>query len=103
VRLFSDTICTKYSGNSSWEEMYKFLKNEEPKVTQRIVTIDDTTPVSNTTFSDMANYFLDRIAARPRLLPYIDMVRWVVDNLSIFDRRIITSKLIVIGSFTSDD
>jgi len=101
LALFSDTICTKDYGHSSWEAMYKFF--EESKVTQRTMIVDDTILVSNITSSDVANFFLHRIAATPRLLPYIDMVRWVVDNLSIFYWRIITSKHTVIGYFTNED
>lgn len=52
--------------------------------------IDDSNMILKTTYSDVANSFLHRIVARPRILPYIDMVLWVVENLSSVERKIVT-------------
>ena len=35
--------------------------------------------------ADLACSFLHRIEARPRILPYADMVKWVLDNADITD------------------
>jgi len=56
-RLFSDIVCTKDYWNSSWEAMYKFFEYEGPRVTHRAMTTNDSTLVSNTTFSDVSNLF----------------------------------------------
>lgn len=47
----------------------------------------------------VANSFLHIIVARPKILPYIDMIRWVIDNLDITDRLFLTPKKKIIGSF----
>jgi len=77
--------------------------DERPKVTQRKITIDDSAPVLNTTYIDVANSFLERITARPKIIPYTDMVPWIVDNLSITERKIMTMKHTIIGLFTGKD
>lgn len=65
--------------------------------------VDDSIPISNTTLSDVEKYSLHRIADRLRLFPYTDMVQWVVDNISITDRKIIKINHTVIGYFTNED
>ena len=37
--------------------------------------------------ADLACSFLHRIAARPKILPYTDMVKWVLDNVDIKNRE----------------
>lgn len=67
-------------------------------------TTADESPQSNTAaWNDMVNSFLHRIVARPKVLPYTDIVRWVVDQLDITDRMFITLKKIVIGSLKVED
>jgi len=83
--------------------MYKLFEDEGPWVTQSTMATDDSTLVSNTNFNNVENSFLHKIVVRLRLLPYTDLVQWVIDNLSIVDRRIIKKKKIVIKSFSSED
>lgn len=54
------------------------------------------------TYSDVVNSFLHRIASQPKFLPYKDMVRWVIDNLRIVQRKFLTMKNTVIGTFTGN-
>jgi len=74
-RLFSDTICSLDVGSVSWESIYK----------------------------DVANSFLHRIVAQPKILPYTDMVRWVVDKFRNIERNIVTQKHTIIGLFIGKD
>ena len=54
--LFSDIVCSLDVGNASWEYIYKIFENEGT------ITAKDSTPVSNTTYSDVVNSFLHRLA-----------------------------------------
>jgi hypothetical protein len=42
---------------------------------------------------------MHKIAARPRLLPYYDMVRWALDHVDILTRTIFNEQREVFGSF----
>ena len=74
LRLFTDTTCGPESGSSSWKSMYKLLEDEKPNKVQRKETVDAPNS-SKATIEELANYFLHRIVARPKILPYTDMVR----------------------------
>jgi len=83
--------------------MYKLFEDEGPKVTERIVTAKDRVHVSKITYIDVANLFPYRIGARPGILPYMDMIRWVIDHMNIADRNFMTQRQTIIGSFTAKD
>lgn len=103
ARFCSNTVCTRDSGHSSWESIYKYFEDEEPKVTVRTIMVDDKTPTSKTTPQDATNSFLYKIGARPRLFSYTDMIRWVVDTVNIIEWKFHTQKGSIIGSFTAKD
>ena len=42
---------------------------------------------SNAFYFEAACSFLHRIEARPKILPYIDMVKWVIKHADISDRQ----------------
>jgi hypothetical protein len=42
---------------------------------------------------------MHKVAARPRLLPYYDMVRWALDHVDIPTRTIINEQRVTIGTF----
>ena len=42
---------------------------------------------------------MHKIAARPRLLPYYDMIRWVLDHVDIPTRTIISRQKVTVGTF----
>lgn len=80
--LFSDMRCTIDNSTSSWEIMYQLLESEGPKIIQSKTTTDATTS-SEASHFEAESYFLQRIAARPKILPYTDMVKWIIDNINI--------------------
>lgn len=47
--------------------------------------------------------FLHRITARIKILPYMDMVRWIISNVDISDRTFRNSTHTVMGSFKLDN
>jgi hypothetical protein len=42
---------------------------------------------------------MHKIAARPRLLPYYDMIRWALDHVDISTITIISEQKVMIGTF----
>ena len=83
--IVSDTVCTVDGGDTKWQVIYTILEDKEPKVVEVMATADDATP-SNLQFKDIACSFLHRIATRATLLPYTNMIRWVLDKSVIKDR-----------------
>lgn len=102
--LFTDTTCTLDVGSASWEVIYKLFEDENPRVIVKQIATIDVYPRSNdVAWNDVANSFLNIIDAYPKILPYVDTVRWVVDQLDIIYRMFITPRKIVIGSFKAKD
>lgn len=97
--LFSHTTCTIGSGTSSWESIYQLLESEGPKVIQR-VSITNTTSSFESSNYEFDNSFLHRIVARLKILPYTNMVKWIIENINIIDNTFLTSRKTGIGSFT---
>jgi len=48
---------------------------------------------------DIAESELHKIAGRPRLMPYNDMIYWALERLDVKTRSILDSRWVVIGSF----
>jgi hypothetical protein len=42
---------------------------------------------------------MHKVAARPRILPYYDMIRWALDHVDIPTRTIISEHGVTIGTF----
>jgi hypothetical protein len=45
---------------------------------------------------------MHKVAARPCLLPYYDMIQWALDHVDIPTRTIINEKKVTIGTFRPD-
>ena len=68
-----------------------------------VAAIASSSNSSEATLKELACPFLHRIEARPRILLYTDMVKWVLDNTDISDRQFRTPTQELIGSFTTED
>jgi hypothetical protein len=42
---------------------------------------------------------MHKVAARPRLLPYYDMIQWALDHVDIPTKTIISEKGVTVGTF----
>lgn len=100
--LFSDTTCNKDGGTTSWEAMHNLLEEENPKALETKATID-ADDSSDASYFEPACSFLHKIDARLKILPYTDMVIWIIDNVDISDRTFKNSKHQVMGSFKPDN
>ena len=41
--------------------------------------------------------------AQPKIVPYTDMVKWIIDNLNIAERKFQNSRETIIGCFKAED
>lgn len=75
--LFTDTTCSREGGTSTWEATYNVLEEEQPRILETKVTIDrcdsSYASMSKTTCS-----FLHHIVSCLKIIPYIDMVKWLL-------------------------
>ena len=85
VSIFSNTIYNANGEETTWEVIYNKLEDEHPKVVVTKATTHSIKP-SGLQFRDATCSFLHRIGERAKILPYIDIIRWVVENLTIEDR-----------------
>ena len=46
---------------------------------------------------------MHKVAARPRLLPYYDMIWWALDHVDIPTRTIINEKKVIVGTFRPEN
>ena len=58
---------------------------------------------SEITEKSLANSFLHRIVARASIMPYYDVIRWVIDSVKIKDRMFISASGASFGSFKVED
>lgn len=100
--IFSDMVCSADGGETTWEIIYNRLEDECPKVNNVKATANSIKP-SGFQFKDDTCSFLHIIGAREKILPYTDMVRWVVENLTIKDRKFRNSRMEHMGSFKAED
>ena len=84
--LYTDTTCNKDVIVTTWETMHSLLEEENPRVME-VTTTADSRGSSEASIIEIACSFLHRIAARPKILPYMDMVKWVLDSADITDRQ----------------
>jgi len=74
------------------------LESEGPRIIQSKATTYATTYFEASHF-EAASSFLHKIATRPKILPYTDMIKWIIDNINIADKAFQTSIQTIIGSF----
>ena len=103
TRLYTDTTYNRDTGITTWEGMYSLLEEENPKVME-VITTACLHGSSEASITDLACPILHRIAARPKILPYTDMVKWVLDNakikkLTTLDSRSRTHRIIIFTKF----
>ena len=94
-----------YAGltKTSWEGIYNLLEVEDPsKVEEEGATNGSTDKLDNTLY-DLASFFLHRITTRAKVLPYNDLVRWVIESINIIDRAFYTTNGRMFGTFRVED
>lgn len=82
--------------------MYSLFEEQKLRVMEVKTTINSHRS-SEASITELACSFLHRIVARPKILPYTDMVKWVLDSVDIIYRKFKTPGKDLIGSFTAQD
>ena len=86
--------------------MYNLIEAEKPTVTEVKATVldeEESDSDSETPLKALANSFLQRIVARANMFPYYDVVRWVIDNITITNRTFVSTVGTSFGSFRAED
>lgn len=99
--LISDTTCLVL-GNTSWESIYNLIEAEEPEKLSKEATADSTNKLEGT-LKELACSYLHRIATRAKILPYTDVVRWVVEKILMSDKTFSTVDGRIFRSFKPED
>jgi hypothetical protein len=79
--ILSDTTARITDAIKSWKQVYDILEHEI------LLCPDDSTEEDDETFSAklrlVAQSELHRIVARPKIMPYNDMISWALDHVDI--------------------
>ena len=100
--LLMDITCNREGGISTWEAMYNILEEEKPRILETKITFDGCDS-SNPSLLETGCSFLHRIAIHLKIIPYTDMVKWVIDQANILDIEFKTRSQEVMGSFTPEN
>lgn len=100
--LFYDTTCNKDGMTTYWEAMYNLLEEENPRPLETKTTIG-ATKSSDASYFEAACSFLHRIVSGSKILPYTNMLGWIIDEVDVSDRTFRKSRQDVMGSFKPDN
>lgn len=78
------------------------LEEENPRI-MKVVASVDLQRSSEASLEDLACLFLHRIATRPKILPYTDMIKRVLDNADLNIRQFRVHGYEIIGLFAAQD
>ena len=82
--------------------MYYLLEEEKP----RPLVAKDTTNAhasSDASYLETSCSFLHCIATRLKIIPYTDMVKWIIDQVDVSDKEFKNSKQEVMGYYSPDN
>jgi hypothetical protein len=87
--VISDTMPHAIDSIKSWRQIYEILDYE----------IKNSPNDSENHLRDIAESELHKIAARPRLMAYNDMISWALEKIDIPTRSILNDQAVIIDSF----
>jgi hypothetical protein len=90
--VISETTPHVIDSIKSWRQIYEILDYE----------IKNSPNDSKNHLRDIAESKIYKIAARPRLMMYNDMVSWALENIDIPTRSILNDQVVIIGSFRQE-
>ena len=97
IDILSDTSPRSIDVVKSWTQVVNILHYELVNFPNDLG--DDETEDLATKYKIVSQSKIHKIATRPRLLPYNDMIGWALDNVDIPTRTIFNSQKVVVGSF----
>jgi len=85
-----------------WEDIYALLEAEDPMEIEEEATLDGTNKTESM-LNDLASSIFHKITAQAKVLPYNDLVRWVIKSTNIMDRDFLIADGRMFGTFKSED
>jgi hypothetical protein len=95
--VLSDTSPRSIDNVKSWTQVFNILQYELVNCPDD--SSDNEKENISTKYKIVAQSELQKIATRPKLLPYNDMIGWALDHVDIPTRTIFNSQKVAIGSF----
>jgi hypothetical protein len=95
--FLSDTSPKMIDSIKSWMQVFNILQYELVNFPDD--SGDEELATLATKYKIVAQSKLHKIAMRPRLFPYNDMIGWVLENVDIPTRTIFNSQKVTAGSF----
>ena len=95
--VLSDISPRSIDAIKSWMQVFNIIQYELVNFPDDIG--DEDIETMATKYKTVAQSELHKIAMRPRLLPYNDMIGWALENIDFPTKTIFNSKKAVVGSF----
>jgi hypothetical protein len=99
--ILSNTTAQLTNVIKSWKHVYEILEHEN------YLYYDDSGREEDESFasklSRVAKLELHKVAARPKLMPYTDMISWALEHVDIPTRTIYSHQKTIIGPFRPED
>jgi hypothetical protein len=97
TNVLSDTSPRTIDTVKTWTQVFDILQYELINCPDD--SGDEVTETQATRYKYVAQSELHKIATRPRLMPYNDMIGWALENVDISTRSICNSQKVAVGSF----
>jgi hypothetical protein len=95
--VLSDTTPRAIDSVKSWTQVFEILEHEVINCPED--SGDEVDDTHEAKLRYIAQSELHKIVARPRLMPYNDMISWALENVDVQTRSIFNSQKVVVGSF----
>jgi hypothetical protein len=95
--IYSDTTARLTNNIKSWAWVYEILEDEKSIPSDESSKGEDVSTINK--LKEVAKSELHKVAARPKLFPYTDMIRWALDHVDIPTRTIYNHQKTIVGSF----
>jgi aminopeptidase-like protein len=95
--ILSDTTPRAIDMVKSWTQVFEILEHDLINCLED--SDDEVNKTHATKLMDIAQSELHKIAVRPRLMPYNDMIGWALENVDIQTMSVFNSQKVFVGSF----
>jgi hypothetical protein len=98
--VVSDTLPQSINSVKTWSYVSNILQSESVNYSDD--SSDNEKDDLSTKYKIVAQAEMHKIATRPQLRPYCDMIRWVLDHVDVPTRTIISEQKVTIGTFRTE-
>jgi hypothetical protein len=97
TNIISDTSPKSQDTTKTWTQVFDILQYELINCPNDSGV--EETKTQATKYKTIAQLELHKIATRPRLMPYNDMISWALENVDLSTKNICNLQKFVVGSF----